>query len=128
MEYLATDTWSNDVALKDRIIIPTVVLMGHETCSAAEEFLLFLDKSKQIIRIGQNSNGSNGQPYFIDLPGGGGMRIIAQHCTYPDGRKYNGCGIKPDIEIKETVEDFINYRDMGMLEAVKYLKLKQANK
>ena len=128
MEYLATDTRSNDIALKDRIIIPTVVLMGHETCSAAEEFLLFLDKSKQIIRIGQNSNGSNGQPYFINLPGGGGMRIMTQHCTYPDGRKYNGCGVKPDIEVKETVEDFINNRDAGMLEAVKYLNSEMTKK
>jgi C-terminal processing protease CtpA/Prc len=121
MEYLATDTWSNDVTLKDRIIIPTVVLIGHETCSAAEEFLLFLDNPKQIIRIGQNSNGSNGQPYFINLPGGGGMRICTQHCTYPDGRKYVGYGVKPDIEVKETVEDFINSRDAALQEAVKYL-------
>jgi C-terminal processing protease CtpA/Prc len=121
MEYLGTDTWHNDVALRNRIIIPTVVLTGHETCSAAEEFLLFLDKSKQIIRIGQNSNGSNGQPYLIDLPGGGSMRICTQHCIYPDGRKFVGCGVKPDIEVRETVYDFINNRDAALLEAVKYL-------
>jgi len=121
MEYLATDTWKVDVALNDRIIVPTAVLTGHETCSATEEFLLFLDKSKQVIRIGQNSNGSNGQPYFINLPGGGGMRIMSQHCTYPDGRKYNGCGIRPDIEVRETVDDFIHNRDAALLEAEKYL-------
>jgi C-terminal processing protease CtpA/Prc len=124
MEYLATDTRTNEIARKDRLIIPTVVLIGHETCSAAEEFLLFLDKSKQIIRIGQHSNGSNGQPYMIDLPGGGSMRICTQHCTYPDGRKYVGYGVKPDIEVSETVDDFINSRDAALLEAMKYLKTK----
>jgi C-terminal processing protease CtpA/Prc len=126
LEYLATDTWRNDIAPGDRIIIPTVVLSGHETGSAAEEFLLFLDKSKQIIRIGQNSGGSNGQPYFIDLPGGGSMRICTQHCTYPDGRKYVGCGVKPDIEVKETVDDFLNNRDAALMEAVKYLNSEMA--
>jgi C-terminal processing protease CtpA/Prc len=121
MEYLATDFMTNDLSGNDRIIIPTVVLTGHETCSAAEEFLLFLDKSKQIIRIGQNSNGSNGQPFVIDLPGGGSMRICTQHCAYPDGRKYVGYGVKPDIEVRETVDDFINNRDAALLEAVRYL-------
>jgi C-terminal processing protease CtpA/Prc len=124
MSELGTDTWSIGIPLKDRIIIPTVVLLGHETCSAAEEFLLFLDKSKQIIKMGQNPNGSNGQPYFIDLPAGGNIRICTQQLTYPDGRKYVGCGVKPDIEIKETVEDVVNNRDVGVLEAVNYLKTK----
>ena len=124
-EETGTDTWSNDIPLKDRLIIPTVVLTGHDTYSATEEFLLFLDKSKQIIRIGENSGGSNGQPYYVSLPGGGRIRICAQHCTYPDGRKYVGCGVKPDIEIKETVDDLIHNRDAALEEAVKYLnKLK----
>jgi C-terminal processing protease CtpA/Prc len=122
MGELGTDTWRNDIPLKDRIIIPTVVLFGHETGSAAEEFLLFLDKSKQITKMGQNSYGSNGQPYLIDLPAGGTIRICTQQLTYPDGRKYVGCGVKPDIEIKETVEDIVNNRDIGVLEAVKYLQ------
>jgi C-terminal processing protease CtpA/Prc len=121
MEEIGTDTWSNDIPTKDRLIIPTVVLTGHETCSAAEEFLLFLDKSKQIVRIGQNSNGSNGQPYLIDLPGGGTMRICAQHCFYPDGRQYVGCGVKPEIEVKETLDDFIRNRDAALDAATKYL-------
>ena len=124
-EETGTDTWSNDIPLKDRLIIPTVVLTGHDTYSATEEFLLFLDKSKQIIRIGENSGGSNGQPYYVSLPGGGRIRICAQHCTYPDGRKYVGCGVKPNIEIKETVDDLIHNRDAALEEAVKYLnKLK----
>lgn len=58
------------------------------------------------------------------MPVGGHVRICTQHLTYPDGRKYVGCGVKPDIEIKETVEDIVNNRDVEVLEAVKYLQTK----
>jgi hypothetical protein len=32
--------------------------------------------------------------------------------------------VKPDIEVKETVEDFVNSKDVEVFEAVKYLQIK----
>src|ERR1035437_2329785 len=88
------------------IVIPTAILIGHGTSSAAEDFLIYADKEKHMIKIGENSHGSTGQPLMFDLPGGGAARVCTKKDTYPDGCEFVGYEVKPDIEIKETVNDF----------------------
>lgn len=114
----------NDIPMKDKIIVPTVILMGHGTASAAETFLLCFDKSKHIIKMGEYSNGSTGMKYFFNLPGGGRGEICIHNETYPDGRSFVGCGVKPDIEVTRTIDDLVNNRDRALEEAISYLKKK----
>lgn len=40
------------------------------------------------------------------------------------GKEFVGYGIKPDIEVKPTVTDYLNKRDPVMERAVKFLKQK----
>lgn len=102
--------------------MPLVVLQGHETASAAEDFLVMLSSLPgRAITIGQPSFGSTGQPVFFNLPGGGSARICAKQDTYPDGRPFVGVGIQPDIEVVPTVEDFIKGRDPVMEQAKNFL-------
>jgi C-terminal processing protease CtpA/Prc len=103
------------------IVVPTTILIGHNTASAAEDFLIYADNQKHMVTIGENSNGSTGQPLLFDLPGGGGARVCTKRDTYPDGREFVGYGIKPHIEIKMTVEDFIRNNDPVLKKAVDYL-------
>lgn len=105
-----------------RIVVPTVILLGHNTASAAEDFLIFADNQKHMIKIGEKSYGSTGQPYLFDLPGGGYARVCTKKDTYPDGREFVGYGIKPDIEIIPTLDDFLKNTDKALEEAIKYLK------
>lgn len=105
-----------------RIVVPTVILLGHNTASAAEDFLIFADNQKHMIKMGEKSYGSTGQPFLFDLPGGGYARVCTKKDTYPDGREFVGYGIKPDIEIAPTLNDYLNNRDSVLEEAVKYLK------
>lgn len=77
-----------------------------------------------MIKIGENSHGSTGQPLMFDLPGGGAARVCTKKDTYPDGREFVGYGIKPDIEVKSTVNDFINNNDPIIKKAIEYLTLK----
>ncbi|GAA6768131.1 hypothetical protein AAFH68_40840 [Flavobacterium sp. CGRL1] len=105
-----------------RIVVPTVILVSHNTASAAEDFLIFADNQKHMIKMGEKSYGSTGQPFLFDLPGGGYARICTKKDTYPDGREFVGYGIKPDIEIAPTLNDYLNNRDSVLEEAVKYLK------
>lgn len=123
-EELGIDTYRNTVPKTERLKIPTAVLIGHRVASATEEFLLFLDHAKHLTKIGQRTNGSNGQPLLFDLPAGGSARICTQHCEYPDGRQYVGCGIAPDIEVKETVDDVINQKDKVLEVAIDFVKKK----
>jgi len=104
-----------------RIVIPTAVLIGHKTASSAEDFLIYADNQKHMIKIGENTFGSTGQPFVFNLPGGGSARICTKKDTYPDGREFVGHGIKPDIEIKRTLNDYLQQKDPVLDKAIEYL-------
>ena len=126
--YLIGNEWENHPGEKiviakstEKVKVPIVILIGEKTFSAAEDFLILLDGSKNIKLIGQRTAGSSGQPLMIDLPPGFKARICAKRDTYPDGRDFIGVGIKPDIEVNKVVEDFINGVDTELNEAFKFL-------
>lgn len=107
---------------QERLVVPTVLLIGHNTASAAEDFLILADQQKHMVKMGQNSNGSTGNPIMYQLEGGIQFQICSKKDTYSDGREFVGYGVKPDIEVVPTVEDFIKGYDRGLQEALKYLK------
>ncbi len=120
--YEAYNQFYQPINIRDkRIIIPTAILAGHYTASAAEDFLICADNQKHIVRIGEKSYGSNGQPFLFDLPAGGSARVCTMDCVLPDGREYVGYGILPDIEVIRTVDDLIHGRDRVLEKAVEYL-------
>ncbi|GAB3198283.1 C-terminal processing protease CtpA/Prc [Pontibacter aydingkolensis] len=112
----------NKVQQSEKVIVPTAILIGHKTASAAEDFLIYADNQKHMTKIGENTNGSTGQPFMFDLPGGGGARICTKKDTYPDGREFVGYGVKPDIELKMTLQDYIQKKDPVLEHALKHLK------
>lgn len=102
--------------------VPLVVLFGHSTASAAEDFLIMLDGLKgRATTIGQRSFASTGQPLPLNLPGGGEARICAKKDTYPDGRIFVGVGIKPDIEVNPVLDDYLKNRDVVLEKALEIL-------
>jgi C-terminal processing protease CtpA/Prc len=107
-----------------RIVIPTVILIGNNTASAAEDFLVYADNQKHMTKIGTNTFGSTGQPFSFSLPGGGSARICTKKDTYPDGREFVGYGIKPDIEIKPSLSDYLKKNDVVLEKAIEFLKNK----
>ncbi len=129
LDYFNGDVWyefesepqNNNVARKDKIVLPTVILTGHNTASAAEDFLVILDKQPHILRMGQKTYGSTGQPLILFMPGGGSARVCTKKDVFPDGREFVGYGIAPHIEAAPTVEDFIHDRDPVLERAIGYL-------
>ncbi len=105
----------------ERIEIPTVILIGHNTASAAEDFLIYAHNQEHMTKIGEPTNGSTGQPLFFELPGGGTARICTKKDTYPDGSEFVGYGIKPDILVKSSLNDFVNGNDPVLKRAIEYL-------
>lgn len=104
-----------------RLVVPTAILVSHNTASAAEDFLISAANQKHMVRIGQRSFGSTGQPFLFDMPGGGGARVCTKKDTYPDGSEFVGYGVKPDIEVEQTVKDFIGGKDVTLNAALQYL-------
>jgi len=105
-----------------RLIVPTVVLQEHATFSAAEDFLIAIEKIPQITTIGRPSGGSTGQPLALELPGGGRANICTKRDTYSDGRDFVGIGIAPDIFVEATIEDVQSGRDPALERAVQLLR------
>lgn len=105
-----------------KITAPLVVLIGHNTASAAEDFLICLDSAKRATLVGQRTFGSTGQPLLVELPGGGMARICAKRDTYPDGRDFVGYGIQPDHFIEPSVEAFLAGQDVVLEKGIEVLK------
>lgn len=94
-----------------KIIIPTVVLIGNMTASAAEDFLIYAYNQPHFTTLGSPTFGSTGQPYYFMLPGGSQARVCTKKDTYPDGKEFVGTGILPDVVVKRTLSDYLKGRD-----------------
>ena len=100
---------------------PVAVLVGPQTFSAAEDFLVSFDSMKRGLIVGEATGDSTGQPMQIKLPGGGSGRICIKRDVYPDGRKFVGKGILPTIEVKQTVAGLRDGRDPVLERAIQEL-------
>ncbi|MBT29414.1 MAG: peptidase S41 [Thalassobius sp.] len=116
--YEAYETSNLDIT---RIEVPTVLLIGHMTGSAAEDFLIYADNQENMTKIGEATYGSTGQPYVFDLPGGAFARVCTKKDTYANGKEFVGYGIQPDIEVKKTLADFMENIDPALQKAIAFL-------
>lgn len=103
---------------ENAVVIPTYVLIGRSTGSAAEDFLVYTDEVEHFTTIGEETVGSTGQPLTFKLPGGGSVRICTKYDYYPNGKEFVGVGIQPDIYVDRTVDDVRNERDVVLLRAI----------
>ena len=96
----------------DPFLGPVVVLIGPETNSAAEDFVVPLHAAARATIVGQKSRGSTGQPLqFSFLDGKISGRVCTKRDTYPDGREFVGVGVIPDVEVHLTQRDIVTGRD-----------------
>jgi hypothetical protein len=98
-----------------RIECPAVILIGRYTFSAAEDFLVNIyELPGRPKLIGEETGGSTGSPLVVpDLPGDGYARICTRRICYPVSyKRFVNCGVKPDIEVKQTIEDYLNKKDV----------------
>jgi C-terminal processing protease CtpA/Prc len=107
----------------EKYLGPIVILIGTETFSAAEDFVVPLHAAGRATIVGQKSGGSTGQPLqFSFLDGKIRGRVCTKRDTYPDGREFVGVGIIPDVEVNPTVEDIVNDRDVVLDKGIQILK------
>lgn len=121
-EDLGNARFNNSVPQNDKLLCPTIVLIGADNMSAAEEFLVYLINQEHVTFHGENTAGGNGQPSIIVLPSGGIVGICSQYCSFVDGKDYYRIGIKPDITVKQKYDDFLNGIDTQMEFAIEFLK------
>ena len=112
------------VAVSDtvkRIKCPVVILTSRYTFSAAEDFLVNIyEVPGRPLLIGEETGGSSGAPLLIPgLPGDLGARVCTLRECFPiSGKPFINTGIKPDIEVKQTIEDYLAGKDVVLERAV----------
>jgi carboxyl-terminal processing protease len=115
--------WYSDYypVIKDCFQGKIFILIDGLTISAGEDFVMpFKDNNRATI-IGETTRGSTGQPYMYQFDERRMVIIGAKRTYFPDGSPFEGVGIKPDIEIKPTIEDIKKGKDPVMEYVLKNL-------
>lgn len=91
-----------------------VILVDAGCYSACEDFVMPLKDNGRAVLVGLPTGGSTGQPYRHDY--GNGMRIAVgtKRVYLPDGSRFEGVGIEPDITVPLTQDDLHRGRDRAM--------------
>lgn len=95
-----------------------VVLIDDACASACEDFVMPLSTSDRALVLGERTSGSTGQPYMHDFGDGMSFRVSTKRVYFPDGSRFEGVGIEPDIEIVPSAEDLRAGRDPVLEHAI----------
>ena len=104
---------------------PLVILTNENSASASEVFSGTLQDLGRATVIGQRSCGCLlGYMGYADIPGGGQLAYSEMGFVSPKGKRVEGEGVMPDIEVKLTQADIAAYRDRGLEAAIEFLHQK----
>lgn len=110
-----------------RINVPVVFLIGRYTFSAAEDFLVNVyETQRRPLLIGEETGGSTGSPLVVpNLPGDGYARICTRRICFPYSHKpFVNQGIIPDILVPQTIDAYLENRDLVLDRAIEILNRK----
>lgn len=86
---------------------PRYVLIVDRSCgSACEDFAISFSMSPKAVLVGETTAGSSGQPKLTDWGNGMKLWVGSRRQWFPDGREFEGVGIRPDIAMSLKPEDF----------------------
>lgn len=88
-----------------------IILVDRHTHSAAEDFTMFFKDNKRATIIGEITKGSTGQPFTYQHKSGIIFYIGTKKAYMPDGTKFEGVGISPDIYMELMREDLYTKYD-----------------
>ncbi len=102
-----------------------VLLTSPKAVSQCESALLVYKACSDATLIGETTAGTTGDIVDYILPGNFKVTMTGLYVTNPDGSRFHGIGVKPDIEVKPTIKGITEGRDEVLERAVEYLKNKK---
>ena len=103
----------------DPVYTGRLILLIDRGCSCAcEDFVMPFKVAKRAELIGENTAGTFSFTNFTAFDNGMLLNIAAVRHTFPDGSRFEGVGIGPDVEVQTTVEDLKAGRDVVLTKAL----------
>ncbi|WP_337269142.1 S41 family peptidase [Oryzifoliimicrobium ureilyticus] len=104
----SSDAWAGKMA----------ILVDGGCASACEDFVLSFKDGNRGLVIGEPTFGSTGQPYMTTFPEFGmSFRVSTKREYFPDGRPFEGVGIRPDLLVPLTIGQLKSGVDMQLATA-----------
>lgn len=100
--------------------IPTVVLVNQGSASASEIVAGALQDYGLAKLIGMKTFGKGSVQDYSEFDDGSAVKITIAEWLTPKGRSINKTGIKPDIEVDRTIDDYNENRDPQLDKALEY--------
>jgi len=101
---------------------PVVILTDETTLSTAEIMAGALKESGRAVVIGRPTPGYALPSKLVQLPYGGLLQCVVADYRTPKGRRLEGIGVKPNIEVALTRNAFQHTPDPILQAAVDYLR------
>jgi carboxyl-terminal processing protease len=99
-----------------------VVLVDSGTASASEILASALRDNRKIKLVGVTSFGKGSVQKLEDLSDGSSLKVTVAHWLTPNREQISEKGLKPDIEIKMTEEDYKQEKDPQLDKALEIIK------
>lgn len=104
--------------------LPVVVLTNNGSASASEITAGALKDANRATLVGEKTFGKGSVQQVIDLKDGASLKVTVAHWYTPKGVNIGKSGIKPDVEVKLTSEDYNASRDPQLTKALEIIKSK----
>lgn len=102
--------------------MPTIVLINEGSASASEILAGALKDNKAATLMGTKSYGKGSVQQIIPLSDGGELKVTIARWYRPNGENIDKKGIKPDVEVKMTDEDYTKGADPQKDAAIQRLR------
>ena len=102
--------------------LPTVVLINSGSASASEIVSAALHDNNAAKLVGETSFGKGSVQEIENLAGGAELKVTVAHWYTPGGININKAGIKPDVAVGLSTDDFNAGRDPQLDKAISLLQ------
>ena len=121
----------SSLTLSDTLVTPRepaysgrLILLTDRVCSCAcEDFVMPFKYAKRATLVGETTAGTFSMTRHVDYPNGMILNISAVRHTFPDGSRFEGVGIVPDVPVDTSPEDLRTGRDPVLQKAIALAQL-----